>query len=111
MWGFFNDKSSYYLAERTKATEVAENFLRHCKAEVLLTDAYSGYTRATRNTKIKNAFCHAHARRKFIEAEINYAEQSGPMIEWYQKLFFIEKNHKHDPPELRLQTIPSPVDK
>ncbi len=49
----------------------------------------------------KNAFCNAHARRKFIEAERNYPEATC-VIELYKKLYAIEAETKECQPQERL---------
>jgi len=101
LWGFFTKTSSYYETHNTRATEVASRFLAKSKTEVLSSDAYSGYGRCTRGTKIKNAYCMAHSRRKWIDAEPNYPE-STPVIEWIGELYGIEREIKGLSPKGRL---------
>lgn len=99
MWGFSNEKNVYYEAHDSRASEVAKDFLKNCNADWLMSDAYSGYARCTAGTKIKNAYCMAHARRKWIEAELNYPEATT-MINLFGKLYLIERAIKnHSPPE------------
>lgn len=98
MWGFFTGASCYYSAENTRAAKVAGDFLKNCKAEFLGSDAYSGYQNATKETKIKNFYCNAHARRKFKEAALSYPE-AVPVINYYGELYEIEKEIKNLKPE------------
>ena len=94
LWGFFGGGSAYYEAHDTRASEVAQEFIKYCKAHYLVSDAYAGYTKCTKNTPIKNVFCNAHARRKWTEAEDRFKEEVKPMLDWYQDLAVIEKEIK-----------------
>ena len=76
MWGFFTKGTSFHVACDTRASQVSIDFLKDAKAKYLVTDAYRGYEKSTKGTKIKNAFCNAHARREFIKAEKNYPDES-----------------------------------
>ncbi len=98
LWGFFTPTSCYYSAEDTRAAKVAGDFLKNCKAEYLGSDAYSGYERATAGTRVKNFFCNAHARRKFVEAELSYPEAT-PMVNFYAELYAIEREITNLKPE------------
>ena len=83
----------------SRATEAAREFIKDSKAEYLMSDAYSGYSRVTQGTKIKNAFCMAHARRKFVEAEPNYPE-ALPFVDLIGELYQLEREMKdRSPPE------------
>ena len=94
LWGFFGGNAAYYEAHDTRASVVAEAFMKHCKAKYLVSDAYAGYTKCTKNTEIKNVFCNAHARRKWCEAEDRFKDEVKPMLDWYQYLAAIEKEIK-----------------
>lgn len=98
LWGFFTPQAAYYEAHDTRASKVAQDFLKDSKATHLLTDAYCAYSNSTKETKIKNSYCMAHARRKFIEAEPNYPEAT-PVIEWMGGLFKIEREIRGRPPD------------
>lgn len=100
-WGFSNEKSAFYEAKNSRATEAARSFIKDSKAEYLMSDAYAGYTRCTEGTSIRNAFCLAHARRKFVEAELNYP-QATPMLKLFGTLFSIEREIKNkDPAQIK----------
>jgi transposase len=95
LWGFFTGTAAYYEAHNTRAAEVAHEFLKNCSARYLLSDAYCGYPKCTRGTTIKNAFCHAHARRRWKEASPEYPTECEFMLEGYDKLTEIEREIKH----------------
>jgi transposase len=98
MWGFFNEKGSYLSAHNTRAGEVAGEFLKTCQAEYLMSDAFSGYGKCTKGTTIQNVYCNAHARRKFIEAELSYPEATK-IIEGYQDIYDIEREIRGKTPD------------
>lgn len=98
LWGFFTRNAAYYEAHDTRASEVSRDFLKDSRATHLLTDAYCAYSNSTKGTGIKNSFCMAHARRKFIDAEPNYPEAT-PVIERIGELFKIEREIKGRPPD------------
>jgi transposase len=102
LWGFFNTTSAYYEAHDTRAGSVAETFLENCTADYVVSDAYCGYTKSVQNTGKKNAYCNAHSRRKFVEAEANYPE-STIVIELYQQIYAIEAEIKTLAPDDRLR--------
>ncbi len=66
--------------------------------EILGSNAFSGYEKATKGTKIKNFFCNAHARRKFVEAELSYPEES-PIVKFYADLYEVESEIVNLKPE------------
>ncbi len=101
LWGFFNARSSYYEAHDSRAGKVAGDFLEECQAAYLVSDAYSGYAECTKASKIKNAYCMAHARRKWIEAEPHYPEAT-PVIDWIGELYEIERELKNHSADMRL---------
>jgi transposase len=99
LWGFFNNKASYFEAHNTRAGEVARDFLKSSKAKYLMSDVFSGYRKCTEGTSIANCYCHAHARRKFVEAELTSANEATPVIDLYKQLYQIEAEIKGRPPD------------
>ncbi len=79
LWGFSSREAVYFEIRSTRSGDVASELLRDSSCEVLLTDVYSGYIKAIRETNtwraakglppIKAAYCNAHARRKFKEID------------------------------------------
>ena len=101
LWGFSSDSAAYYLVKPTRAGSVASDFIAKSQCEVLLTDVYSGYKKATRTVNetrkeqgrppVVNAYCNAHARRYFDEANGPEGEE---FIDLYSDIYKIEKQAK-----------------
>lgn len=66
MTGACDNTSIVYQYDPTRQGQVAEEFLSGYKG-YLQTDAYSGYNAVTKNKKVIQVGCMAHARRKFVE--------------------------------------------
>lgn len=111
-WGFSSKTAAYFEAHDTRSGDVAIEFLKNSQCEYLMSDVYSGYSRSTTvanedRTKnklplIKKIYCNAHARRKFIEAEV--FEESLFFIERYQRIYVLEGLTKDQPPDKILVT-------
>ena len=107
-WGFSGKKSAYFEAHGTRSGEVASNLLKDSKCEVLVSDVYSGYPKAIRETNeereknksppLRAAFCNAHARRKFKEAD-GFKEESEYFLRQYQKIYLLDAESKDSTPE------------
>lgn len=107
-WGFSGKTSAYFEAHGTRSGEVASNVLKDSKCEVLVSDVYSGYLKAIRDAneeKLKNnsppiqaAFCNAHARRKFKDAE-GFKQESEYFLRQYQKIYLLDAEAKDQLPE------------
>lgn len=68
-------------------------------AGTLMVDGLTSYPAAAKAGEGKEprflvANCHAHARRKFVECDAHYPEESGVAIEIYRKLYEIERKGK-----------------
>lgn len=100
LWGFSGDKACYFECHDTRSGDVASKFLAESHCEVLVSDVYSGYAKAVRETNqmrtvrgikpIESAYCNAHARRKFKEAELHYSEESKFFLEKYRQIYYLE---------------------
>jgi transposase len=105
LWGFSNKKSSYFEIRNTRSGDVASEVLGQSKCEYLVSDVYSGYIKSTteinkiRENKnlplIKNVYCNAHSRRKFVEAE--KFPESKFFIDQYQEIYKLESEAKKLP--------------
>ncbi|WGL58847.1 IS66 family transposase [Pigmentibacter sp. JX0631] len=105
LWGFSNKQSSYFEIRNTRSGDVASEILGKSKCEYLVSDIYSGYVKSTtevnkkRENKniplIKNIYCNAHSRRKFMEAE--KFPESKFFIEQYHEIYRLESDGKKDP--------------
>src|SRR5262249_11662988 len=94
LWGFVAGTHCYYEAKDTRAGEVICEFLTHCKATHVISDAYQGYGRGVRKAGKRNGYCNAHARRYFADAEQDYAEAVKPVLELYDRIYLIERELK-----------------
>ncbi len=120
LWGFSTTKSSYFEAHPTRSGDVAFELLKQSQCRVLVSDVYSGYHKAVRITneerkkqeksEIVKAYCNAHARRKFTDAEENYPDECKYFIEQYQKIYQLDMQSKGMLPEevieLRKKILP-----
>jgi transposase len=101
MWGFSTMSASYFENHDTRSGDVASSILNQSLCEYLMTDIFSGYKKATNESneyrrannlpEIKNVYCNAHARRKFIESEQAFEKESKFFIWCYQKIYHLEK--------------------
>lgn len=102
LWGFVAGTHCYYDARDTRAGEVIRDFLKNAKASHVVSDAFSGYGKGVQAAGKKNAFCNAHARRGFTDAEVNFPIESKPVIELYNRIYDIERKLKTATCEERL---------
>jgi transposase len=70
-----------------------KEFLKDYKG-VLQVDAYPGYSALFELDRIIAAYCWAHARRKYIEAEETDKERSQVALAFIQKLYAVEREIK-----------------
>ena len=102
LWGFSTKSSSYFECRDTRSGDVASEFLKGSRAEYLMSDVFSGYGKAVRETNkvregppLKNVYCNAHARRKFKESVIRNPELSKVVGQLYGKIYRLEKIAKN----------------
>jgi transposase len=107
LWGFSTDRASYFEAHDTRSGSVATDIIKESKCEFLVSDVFSGYAKAVTDSnvyrrknnlaEIENAYCNAHARRKFKEAEKSFASESALLLWCYRKIYRLErlKDFKH----------------
>jgi transposase len=95
MWGFVAGTHCYYDAKDTRAGAVIRDFLTHCRASHVMSDAFSGYGKGVKEAGKRNAYCNAHARRGFTDAEDNFPEEAKPVIALYGRVYDIERELKH----------------
>jgi transposase len=104
LWGFSNDRACYFECKDTRSGDVAFDLLKEGKCEVLVSDVYSGYGKAVRITNeqkalkgekpMVNAYCNAHARRKFKECEQDFGDVIDLFLDDYKKIYSIEARCK-----------------
>ena len=121
LWGFSSKTSSYFEIRDTRSGDVASEILKDAKCEYLMSDVFSGYAKAIRETNIErtknngppllSAYCNAHSRRKFKEAQKKLPEEAQYFIDIYKKIYRLEKIAQDRPPEriLRVRKYMTPL--
>lgn len=97
LWGFSTEKTCYLEARDTRSGDVATELLRQSQCRYLMTDVFSGYQKAIRETneyrKAKNLpllvglNCNAHSRRKFKEARETDCDEADDYLAIYGKIY------------------------
>jgi transposase len=97
LWGFSSSKACYFEIHSTRAGSVAKDFLTNSQCLYLMSDAYSGYSKAVREANeerkelgkntITNIYCNSHCRRKFKDAEKVGNDESDFFIKCYKKIY------------------------
>jgi transposase len=117
LWGFSTLKTSYFEIHNTRSGDVCSEILKNSKCEFLVSDVFSGYGKAVKETNkyrrandlplIRNVYCNAHARRKFKEAHEKFPDEAQYFIDFYKKIYRLEKIAKARPPDriLRVRRI------
>jgi transposase len=111
LWGFSTKTTSYFECHSTRSGDVASTLLIDSKCQYLVSDVYSGYSKAVDDTNkirlsrgdplIQHVYCNAHSRRYFKQALDNFPEASF-FIKQYRKIYRLEKLAQKNP-ELRLK--------
>ena len=102
LWGFSTNTASYFECHDTRSGDVASNIIKDSKCEYLMSDIFSGYSKAVTEsniyrqenqlTLIRNIYCNAHARRKFKESGLTFEEENRLFIWCYQKIYQLQEN-------------------
>jgi hypothetical protein len=113
LWGFSGLKTSYFEIHDTRSGDVASELLKDSNCEFLVSDVFSGYGKAVKDTnayreekkqpKIKNVYCNAHARRKFKDAKDRFPDEAKFFMGQYEKIYKLEGEAKEDKPD-QIQT-------
>jgi transposase len=106
LWGFSTPEYCFLECHDTRSGDVASDVLLNSACEVLLTDVYSGYGKATRivnqsrllqsKIPLENAYCNAHARRYFFKPRIHYAEAEF-YLQHYHEIYQLNSEAKGKP--------------
>lgn len=104
LWGFSTDNAAYFETKDTRSGSIASDFLNDSSCEYLMSDVYSGYSKAVSDTNeqrarysqqlVKNLYCNAHARRKFKESSKSFEVESEFFLWCYRKIYYLEKRIK-----------------
>lgn len=116
-WGFLGKTAAYFEAHGTRSGSVASEFLKTSLCEFLVSDVYSGYAKAVRETnesrstqalpQVTNVYCNAHARRYFKKAADAFAGESKFFTDRYMSIYFLESQLK----QMRVKDPNLPEDK
>lgn len=101
LWGFSSASAAYFDVRDTRSGDVASELLKGSNCKYLVSDVFSGYAKAVRETNvyrkeeglalIENVYCNAHARRKFKESSKTYKDESELFLWCYRKIYRLEK--------------------
>lgn len=90
-WGITTHDAVWYGIDPSRSSGAAKKALGDF-AGIVMCDGYSAYdTVASAGTGIRLAHCWAHARRKFIEAQVAYPAQAKVALDFIDELFRIER--------------------
>lgn len=121
LWGFSTKQTSYFEIHDTRSGDVASEILTKAKCEYLVSDVFSGYAKAVKDTNkyrkehnlplIKNVYCNSHARRKFKDAKLKFPDEAQYFVDIYKKIYRLEKIAKARPPNriLRVRRLMMPL--
>ena len=101
LWGFSNMEASYFECHGTRSGDVAWKFLQDSKCQYLMSDVFSGYSKAVRLANegrakekispITAVYCNVHARRKLREIP---GEDGDFFVDRYAEIYRIEAESK-----------------
>ncbi len=100
LWGFSTRRTCYFECHDTRSGDVASELLTRSQCEFLVSDVYSGYAKAVKQTNqarsqhglpsILHVYCNAHARRYFRQAGEMCEEEGEFFIKEYRKIYRLE---------------------
>jgi transposase len=107
LWGFSTPTHCFLEAHDTRSGDIASDILLNSQCEILVSDVFSGYGKAIRESNIvrkqnnkkliQNANCNAHARRYFFKPRILYKEAEF-YLEHYHQIYQLNAEAKGQPP-------------
>lgn len=116
LWGFSTPKACFFEIHNTRSGDVASDILESSLCEVLVSDVYTGYSKATRVANaarikakkplIKSAYCNAHARRHFFKFwKLHQSSTDAQFyLDQFQEIYKInEETRGKTPSEILLQ--------
>jgi transposase len=111
LWGFSTAETSYFEHHDTRSGDVADRLLTDSQCRYLVSDVYSGYSRAVGLTNEKrramnngipnilHVYCNAHARRYFKQAAESFPVEAEFFIDQYKEIYKLEEEAKGKPPD------------
>jgi Transposase IS66 family len=114
LWGFSSEYCCFLECHSTRSGDVSTAVLSQSVCEVLVSDVYSGYSKAIRLANIDRAkenralilaaYCNAHARRKFKDRDSGeVSSDAESMVEQYKLIYKLNKDSKDLLPEKILE--------
>lgn len=107
LWGFSTKQTSYFECHNTRSGDVASRLLTNSQCEYLVSDVYSGYSKAVNDTneirkeknqpEIQHVYCNAHARRYFRQAGERFPGEAQFFIDQYKEIYKREDELKGKP--------------
>jgi len=108
LWQFLNGVACFFECHDTRSGDVSSNILKDSNCLVLLSDAYSGYSKSIKAVNeirkqedrpiIQTALCNAHARREFYSGKNIDKDNISPdalfMVEQYKEIYKLEAEAK-----------------
>lgn len=101
LWGFSGQEASYFECHNTRSGDIASELLKDAQCEYLMSDVYSGYGKAVKDSNtyrqeinkvlLRSIYCNAHARRYFVQAHDRFPEEMEFYVKTYQKIYQLEK--------------------
>ena len=101
LWGFSSRHSCFFDIRKSRSGDVAGDFLKGCLAEYLVSDVYSGYAKAVSIANkerekrgappLKGAYCNAHARRMFKDAEEKFPTEVKVFLNCYARIYALDR--------------------
>lgn len=115
VWGITDGRYAAYRILPGRSTEDAKKLLGQY-AGIVMTDGYDVYEALARSAKMMKldgsgglgltvVHCWMHVRRKFVEAESAFGEQSRVALGFIRELYMIEREASQAPPEEHLSTL------
>ena len=122
LWGFSSEYCCFLECHNTRSGDVSTAVLSQSVCEVLVSDVYSGYSKAIRLANIDRAkenralilaaYCNAHARRKFKDRDSSeVSSDAESMVKYYKLIYKLNKQSKGLTPDeiLKKRTEMKPI--
>ena len=99
LWGFSNSHAAFFECHDTRSGDVSNDVLLNSNCNVLLSDAYCGYSKSikavneirvsTGKAPIQAAYCNAHARRRFFSGtkEDEPSVDAEIIVKYYAEIY------------------------
>ncbi len=104
LWGFSTPQVCFLTCHDTRSGDVASAVLEKSKCEVLVSDVYTGYGKATRVCNefrqraklpmLQNAYCNAHARRYFFKSWKSSGSFGQYYLDQYHEIYDLNEEAK-----------------